>query len=123
MFGVAQYIPIYQDNQYYFPDKVGPDGEPVYNPLHAIDDNVLVISMVQNANRKNHSLQHHCWLVLLDSAIGRPGQLRLVNFTDWGFHNALQLTVMKWIEIKPQRSMHHRLSIIGTDRSLIHIMQ
>ena len=95
MFGVAQCIPIYQDNQYYSPDKVRSDDEPIYNPLHAIDGNVLVVSMVQMQMLKNHSLQRCCGLVLLDLAVGRPGELWLVKFTD-----ALQMTVMKWIEFK-----------------------
>ena len=51
VFGVAQCIPIYRDNQYYFPDEVGPDGEPIYNPLHAIDGNIFVVSMM-DANCK-----------------------------------------------------------------------
>ena len=52
VFGVAQYIPIYWDNQYYSLDEVGLDGEPIYNLLHVIDGSVLVVSMVQNANGK-----------------------------------------------------------------------
>ena len=79
-----------QPNPFYFPDASDRDGGPIHNYLAQIDGNNVVKEMVRKAHPDADFLQQRCWLVLLDTAIGRAGELRLVKFTDWDFIGPLK---------------------------------
>jgi len=100
VFGVNECIPLYRNNPHYYPDDFGPDGEPIHNLLAQIDGNLIVTNLIKKASTNKNALQHRCWLVLLDTCIGRSGELRLVKFTEWSIITALQILKIIWYDLK-----------------------
>ena len=72
----------------------------LHNFLAQIDGNLIVKNLIKKASTKKNTLQHQCWLVLLDTCIGRSGELQLVKFTEWSIITALQILQITWYGLK-----------------------
>ena len=81
VFGLQDPVPLYRDNGDLWVESFGDDGaQPQFHDvLSGIDGNSMVLRMMIMATGTNHLLQHRLWVVLMDSAIGRPGELRMLN--------------------------------------------
>ena len=100
VFGVNECIPVYCTNQHHFPDDFGPDGEPIHKLFAQIDGNLIAKNLIKKGSTNKNALQHRCWLILLDTCIGRSGELRLVKFIELSIITALKILEITWYDLK-----------------------
>lgn len=101
VFGIDEPIPLYRDNRHWSEEYSDNDEQPeFYDLLPSIDGNSMVCHMMTKANGSNDLLQHRCWLVTMDVAVGRPGELRCLKLHTMKYFGALQTVVLKWHDLK-----------------------
>ena len=93
---------MYRDNRYSWAESFNnEDRRHEFNDLISqIDGNYIVKQMMIKANRSNHFLQHRCWVVSLDTSLGRPSEIRSIKLNTMEFYSTLQRVVMQWVDMK-----------------------
>ena len=81
VFGITEPLPLYRDNKCAWADFFDEDGKQhkCRDLLSQMDGKYIVKKMMIKANGSNYLLQHRCWLVLLDTAVGCPCEFSKVK--------------------------------------------
>jgi hypothetical protein len=97
-FGATSCQPLYEDNG--FTGNCGPN---ITDFISLIDINSITRKLMKDAVincDRNGKLQQRCWLALLYQAVGRGGEIKHQDFTEWMWHPKYEVIDIGWTELK-----------------------
>jgi hypothetical protein len=95
-FGETSTRTLYQDNGYSHIDR-----EVINDYVSLIDLNMILRKLMKDAvlnSNQSGKLQQRCWLAILYQAIGRGGEIKRQDLTEWMYHPKFETVDIQWTE-------------------------